>query len=777
MPQGRDLTAELYGGGQSSGRDLSAQLYGAPSGSTPVVTSTITDDSGNVIGSNPVTPGTADDSLIQHFGFDPAEIKNSPAYKGATERHGSGLSFLLTDPNANALRKLIMPVADSPIGDLGMGAFDVVRGVHQLGIHAMNKLGIVSDADAKYNDLVNRVIEEDYTQNIRHGQPNWFARIIGNIAVPGPGAAGKGASLGRTVLTGSASAAVQPVQVDGSTDYWAEKGKQAAAGAVVAPVASTVVKGIGKGIQKVANAVEGEIPKEAADLIAEGEKRGIGLTYGDITRSPGAQKMEVRMEDVPGMGMANFRKGQHDAARKAVQETAEDLKAAYQSKGAAAIKDVEVAANQGDEYARRVLDQIRNAGDDPDRIVQASIGLQNFRTRNSAEKLYDTVQEVVEKHGLSNAEVPTTGLNDAFNGAIKDAEAAVIPNKKLIGLLKDIKAGIEGKPQQSFKDYVSDNLQSALKDAGGDRAKAMDMLKEGWTAAENKVGETNTYSRLRRFRSDLGDIIREYRTNQNAIIGEKGVGHLERIRGGVEGDLQNFIDNSGVPEIQQAASDADRYYRQYRVPFKDAQLTYAASSTEPDQILQKFLMEGKGDRAQKLYNALDPQARSAVRYEMVRRAIDEATDKSKDVFSPQKFSGYFNKLEEPYQVFFRGARNDLEGLRNIMSHISRAGQFAENPPTGNRLVGMATSVGIPAAAGGAIYAAGVGGATAMLAPVGGVLGMSRFLLTTDRGKRLLLAAAHQKPGSNGMDRILGWIVKEIPRASGTATGQSAGEQQ
>src|SRR3954470_13229816 len=86
----------------AGGVDALAQKYGMK----PVVTSTITDDSGRIL-----QPGSSDDALISHFGFNPEEIKKSPAYQANVQKYGSGLGFLLTDPKRN---DWVAKIADSP---------------------------------------------------------------------------------------------------------------------------------------------------------------------------------------------------------------------------------------------------------------------------------------------------------------------------------------------------------------------------------------------------------------------------------------------------------------------------------------------------------------------------------------------------------------------------------------------------------------------------------------------------------------------------------------
>jgi hypothetical protein len=664
-----------------------------------------------------------DEEIARAFGYDFNAIRQSEKYQADLKDHGSAFSRLLSDPKEKR------PVRDSLAGDVYFGAVENLRGAHQFAVHLLNKVGIRSDADAQYIDLWNKVFNADWDQNIRHGNASTVGRIAGAMVVPGAAAAKSGtvaARIARAAAAGAAGAGQQPVVNGGPNDFWTEKAKQAATGAVAGPVGGAVATGVGKLAGKTINAVKNNIPAEAAALIEAARRRGIRLTYGDITGKPGVQRMEQRLEEVPGVGMPGLRKDQHDAARGEANRVLGDLESTYKGMSPADIADVEAAAKAGDDYARRLLDQIRNAGDDADRIIQASIGLQNFRTRAKAEDLYKRVEYLVTTSGLGNDDVPANGIRDTVQWALNDAQAAVIPNKKLVTLLKEIQANIQG---------------------------------------------VNTFGRLRRFRSDISDIIREHRANNNAIIGEKGVGHLERIRGAIEGDLQDFVDQSGVPQIQAAAREADEFYKRVRVPFKDAQLTSAASSTEPDQILQKFLMPGKGDRAQKLYNALDPKAQAAVRYEMARRAIEKATNSSKGIFSPTEYDGYFNHLKEAYGVFFKGKDKwEMDGLRNIMAHIPRAGQFMENPPTGNRVVGLLTNVGAPVGAAiGAVAAPGPTAAGAGLYV--GIAGLSRFLLTTEAGKRFLLAAGSYKPGSPQMQKLLEEIAAQIPAASGKAAGQ------
>ena len=110
----------------------------------------------------------------------------------------------------------------------------------------------------------------------------------------------------------------------------------------------------------------------------------------------------------------------------------------------------------------------------------------------------------------------------------------------------------------------------------------------------------------------------------------------------------------GVPEVQRAAQQADDFYKNVRVPFKDAGIAKAGSTTEPDTIFQNMVKAGRGDRAQKFYDALDPKGQAAVQYQMFSKAMNDATDPVSG-FNSAKFVKSMNGLSDVYGVFFQGS--------------------------------------------------------------------------------------------------------------------------
>ena len=265
--------------------------------------------------SSPVAPGVSDDDLIRSFGFDPKLIKSSPRYQENVKKHGSGLGFMLTDPNRT---DIMARLADSWIGDAGEGARRVVAGTGQFASHVMNKLGLVSDADTAYVDLAARLMHQDYIDNVRHGHPNETVETIGGLLTPVPGGklikgSGVVRGIARGALVGTAAGAMQSVDSGSPEDYWSEKGKQmgvgAGLGSVLGGVAGTLEARAGKAPQSGLSPVE-------QGYVAYADQKGIPVPLSVRTGSQLAKDLE---------GMESHSVGGSSVAKRARRSTSEAL--------------------------------------------------------------------------------------------------------------------------------------------------------------------------------------------------------------------------------------------------------------------------------------------------------------------------------------------------------------------------------------------------------------------------------------------------------------------
>jgi hypothetical protein len=428
-----------------------------------------------------------------------------------------------------------------------------------------------------------------------------------------------------------------------------------------------------------------------------------------------------------------------------VAQTAAGLQAGVSETPWGSIDDVEKAAGAGDAHAADVLSQVNNAGDTPSRIMQASIGLNDWRTGQQASQMYDHVADLVEnKYKLGN--VPLDNGSKALASAISNLEAA--KDSQAAGPALKVLRGIQQQVSPTPIPGAAPGLVPSPLNVAAYKA---------WQAGGAQVTPANnSYGLVRDLASDLGERIRSQQTGDNALIGPKQIAQLQRVKNAIEGDLSNFTQNSGVPEVQQAAQAADDFYKNVRVPFKDAGIAKAGSTTEPDTIFQNMVKAGRGDRAQKFYDALDPKGQAAVQYQMFSKAMNDATDPVSG-FNSAKFVKSMNGLGDAYGVFFQGQdQNAMNGLKNFVLHTAKVNASPQDYLLPDRFSGISNALNV----------------APITAPTAARIGQT--LLKTPTGRFYLYGAAGRNPGTVSMDNI--WNAaqaKMIPAAGGVAAANVA----
>lgn len=298
----------------------------------------------------------------------------------------------------------------------------------------------------------------------------------------------------------------------------------------------------------------------------------------------------------------------------------------------------------------------------------------------------------------------------------------------------------------------------------------------------------NTFSVLRQARSDLGATIADLKTGDAALSGTRASSWLSRIKDALSEDMNDFAQNGQNPALSKAWRRADKFYREEYVPYKDRALAKAFTDAYPDEIYKQFIRRGAyGDRAEFFFKALDEKGRAAVRFNMIQDALQHAqneTARGTIAISPRKFAAYLEHYPGARSVIFKGEDKwALDGFMNLMTHVERAGQYAENPPTGQRLMlpfaiasGLTGVGGLGGALGGGSAVVGGAGTAGVLALTYGLAALARPLFTSKIGKRILLAASDLPAGSPKFQRLIDEINEKIlPRAAGTSAGQAIGQ--
>ena len=676
----------------------------------------------------------SDDDIIKAFGYDPAKIKTSPLFRqGLAGRVGGGQGGFL----GQHVQQFAQGAADVPIGALQM-----------LG-HLANKAGVLSDQSKDYVDLLTKINEANYQHNVRHDDTGIdFTRGAGNVAAAL--STGQPETIGGRVAVGAALSTLNPETSD-TDHYFSGKAKQAAAGAVLGAAGEVAARGVGKGlaaIRGVSSASKDALPAGLQEVENLAAKHKVPLTAGDLTGSPALQKTEVQAENVPFSGMGKFRQDQQNATKDAAfsfidQANNKLSKTPYDG---GALKLVQDSADKGNKGAVALLNEIKNEGDDTSLILKNSGDLSLMSRKLTANKLYDKVGKLAGTDA-----VPLTQTHAAIDQELQQLHADAIPDKGLIGALTDLKARTSGiaPPEGAM---VVDTPQGKIFSADGGKS---------FDAVAPPQADTS-FNGMRQAMSKLGDKISDAYKGTDALVGTSGARSLQNVRTAMGADLDQFA-SAGSADLKQASDKANAYYRDNVVPFKTSRLANAFNSekTLPDEIYNGFLKKGGEDNAKLFYSNLDDRGRAAVRSGVLQDALGAGTNDATGIFSPVKFSSAVRKAESVNNVFFKGQdRSELDGFTKLMDHVTRAGQYAENPPTGNRLQNFLVPTLFlhnP------IAGAGVSGTVAGF----------RKLTTSPEGRRLLLSASNVKPGSAQMSAIAERAAKLIPAATGAVVAEDS----
>lgn len=472
----------------------------------------------------------------------------------------------------------------------------------------------------------------------------------------------------------------------------AERLKSMRNGAIGAAIGAGVAKKVGDGVAKAVNIKNNRMAPGVNEVNDLGKEFNVKTTVGDVSKNQLVQKTEVAMESIPLVGTSKFRQTQQAQVKDSAVKVVDALKTKLDDVDYKAIPKIQAAANAGDKNAIRILGVVNGAGDDTGKILQAAAEIKNWRGQRISSQMYDRVQKLAGDGAIA----PNKTVQAIDNIIANDSK--VIPSKELQGELLGIR-----------KTLVDANIKKDFKE-------------------------------MRAVQSRLGELTDEWGRQG------KSTSAFTQIRTAIDDDILDFAQGSGNTRLFGELKHANALYKQLQEG-KDKAFANALRSAEPDQIFDQFMKAGKGDKAANFYQNLDPKGRAALRYQMAENAFDKAWDPNKEIFSPAKFAQEFERMRVPYSNIFKGAdKAQMDGFVKLMRHVERAGQYAENPPTGNRLVGIAFGLG-----------AGVN--PTLAAQGAGVSAIAKVLLTTEVGKRILLAAKDVPPNSPQMANLLMQVQK------------------
>lgn len=204
-----------------------------------------------------------------------------------------------------------------------------------------------------------------------------------------------------------------------------------------------------------------------------------------------------------------------------------------------------------------------------------------------------------------------------------------------------------------------------------------------------------------------------------------------------------------------------------KTPTEKAQFSaiYSAVSDDMDTMMSK----GAGGAVNAFKEANNAFKQYSVKFDAMREAYDKAIGTTgagtMGFFSPQKYGTALKNLanDPKYKKNIKWTPEEIRemtGLANILQVTKRAGQFMENPPTGNRWGAILSGAGV----GGVAYTTGGVAATVKTAGIGlSAALITKFLTTTPAGKQLILASAKIEPTSPAMQRVMKTIYNQLPK--------------
>lgn len=624
--------------------------------------------------------------------------------------------FVAIDPRAEA-EKTVARQQGAPsawqgallgASDLGAG---VLQGFNWLGDRAgegINALLGTNIGTGNYEAFNKQRNDADSWYQLRRqeaGKGFDVARLAGNIVSTAPLAGGAGGASLGQVALNGGAVGGLIGGVSYAPDA-DQRAKNMLMGAGGGAAGAALGKGISTAVTKSVNAATGRMAPAAQEISDLGKQYSVRTSVADLSRNPTARRTEKVLDQIPIVGTGGFRASQQAEVRDASGRVLQKLQNAVKDTDYKNINALRQAAANGDKNALRIIDIVNSTGDDTGKILQASAEIKSWRGQKVAEKLYDKVGGIAGNNPIT----PASTIRAIDDVIAKDSKVA--PNDDLLNAIGSIRSKL---------DDPSININ---------------------------------FGELRAARSRLGELVDEWGRQGKSTSG------LTQIRSAIEKDISDFANQSGNPQLVQAYRRADSYYKSWQQG-KAKGLAQSLRSNEPDRVYDTFIKSGSADKAANFYSNLDPKGQAALRFEMANRAIDKATKENGGVFSPATFAGEFQRMREPYSSIFKGKdKAEMDGFVKLMRHTERAGQYAENPTNGSMLLLPAGGVGLASTA--------LTNPVQAAAGVGSVYALSK-LLTTNAGKRILLAANDSPPGSVKLDNLL-----KMAQSLSTTTGANAG---
>jgi hypothetical protein len=445
-------------------------------------------------------------------------------------------------------------------------------------------------------------------------------------------------------------------------------------------------------------------PKSAnqTELAQLSKQFDVPLTVGELRGSTGLKAAETQLERVPAVGIRGFREKQSMSLKNAAESLVDNLTTGVDDSGAAIQQSLKAKLQKGKDLSRDAYNKIEEAVNQKavlDEIIPT--GTKEAANALLAEypDIFDRLPSGTVKSKLQIISEDTATKQQSFNG-----------------LPSEVMASSHGKPQPQ-----------PIVDAQGN-------------PITKTIQPTVSFKDARSLREQLGNYINRAHKSAGAV-GSKEIRQLQILKDALENDISTWAETTGNVAVTDAFANANKVYRNNVAPFKEFIVKKATGDTfDTDLMAKTFIKNDRPQLAKKLMNLLDDSGKGAVKHSILKEALDLGLETKSDVpFSPAKFATklerYGNTLNT---VFTPDELTQINGFVKLARAAERAGQYAENPPTGLRAgdLGIFTGFG---------YLIASDPMTAM--GTAAALKALSTLLTSDMGRKLLTQSAKIKEGT------------------------------
>lgn len=376
---------------------------------------------------------------------------------------------------------------------------------------------------------------------------------------------------------------------------------------------------------------------------------GVPASIGDITQSPAVMAIENLAQKVPLSGRREFLEQQ----AKALEEVVEGAPA-------------------------RIAGPVPSATrEDIGQTLQRSIKEKYKQAKDEAGRRYEAVSDLVRQSGAP----PVPPVNLQTKAAQLQAEYPGVfdafQDSKAVARLRSVIEGTE--PQKS----------TILGPTGVPitRPAAIDFEDMRWLDKR------------------IGSMIRQGRQQMMAgKMDPEAFRQLTELQGALRQDVADWSTAIGKPEIAAGVRDANQFFRENVLPFRQNRVTRRVLQDEQldtDTLAGSLFRLDAPTRTRQAVQFLTPEGVQAGRFHLLQEAERRAmNDVLESGYSPSKFLRGTQLGESGPVLYSPEELRQIDDLRELIRSSRRAASYAADPDTGSRLAGLAplVSMKVPALA-------------------------------------------------------------------------------